>query len=413
MSTELHAVLREAVADAPFDESDLRTVIDAGSRRLRRRATLRAGASALLVAAVVASAAVISGRSDTEPRPAHVVRLDLNRAQHQDLDVLASVRTTLRDPENELDHDRFEGLTTDGLVLRGRYTYEGNRYEVGLLDPQTGRTQWLPRPPLAPQNVVELTADRLVLFTNVSERRSDLLMFDRRSETWTRSRIQPPEDIEVHTPPQLAIAPDGRFYLGHNLEDESGPMHWWSYALPGGGEGRPEPALDGESVAWEDGVQARANNDGRVVLNSSAGERVVAEERPAGCARPTDPGLTDIPPTVRLAGTRPVVMYVCGDELRTMTAVYDVDRAEVIQVAGAGLNAADEDHVLLGADRSKQAGVYLLDLNRLTLARIGPGTHERQTDVVNGLVLWNRAGPLDDKDTYDAVWKVARLPRGS
>ncbi|RYP86929.1 hypothetical protein EKO23_08160 [Nocardioides guangzhouensis] len=413
MSTELHAALREAVSDAPFDESDLRTVIDAGSRRLRRRATVRAGASALLVAALVASVAVVSGRSDTEPRPAHVVRLDLNRAQNQHLDVLASVRTTLRDPANELDHDRFEGLTTDGLVLRSRYTYHGNVTELGLLDPETGRTHWLPRPPRAPQNVVELTADQLVLFANVSERRSDLLMFDRPSETWTSIRIQPPEGIEVHTPPQLAIAPDGRFYLGHNLEDESGPMHWWSYALPEGGEGRPEPALDGESVAWEDGLQARVNNDGRVVLSSSAGERVVAEERPAGCARPADRELTDIPPTVRLAGTRPVVMYVCGDELHVMTAVYDVDRGEVIQVAGADARAADEDHVLLGADRSKRTGVYLLDLDRLTLARIGPGTYEPQTALVNGLVLWNRAGPLDDKDTYDALWKVARLPRGS
>ena len=60
----------------------------------------------------------------------------------------------------------------------------------------------------------------------------------------------------MHTPPQLAIAPDGRLYLGHNLEGESGPMHWWSYAVPEGGEGRPEPALAGASVAWGDGVQA-------------------------------------------------------------------------------------------------------------------------------------------------------------
>ena len=43
MSTDLHAALREAVADAPFDESDLRAVVDAGSRRVRRRAALGSG----------------------------------------------------------------------------------------------------------------------------------------------------------------------------------------------------------------------------------------------------------------------------------------------------------------------------------------------------------------------------------
>ena len=150
MSTDLHAALREAVADAPIDESDLQTVIDAGSRRLRRRAAFRVGASALLVvAAVLTSVVVGSDRSDQEPRPAHVVRLDLSRAQDLNLDVLTSVRTTWRDPANELDHDRFEGLTTDGLRaaqpvhlrrgrLRARFAGPRDR-EHGLVAAASGR----------------------------------------------------------------------------------------------------------------------------------------------------------------------------------------------------------------------------------------------------------------------------------
>ena len=98
MSTELHAALREAVADAPFDESDLRAVIDAGSRRLRRRAALRVGASAC----GGGRRGRFGGRQFRPFRPgAPSGRRGAPRPQpgpDQDLDVLASVRTTWRDP---------------------------------------------------------------------------------------------------------------------------------------------------------------------------------------------------------------------------------------------------------------------------------------------------------------------------
>ena len=413
MSTDLHAALREAVADAPIDESDLRTVVDAGSRRVRRRTAFRVGSSALVaVAAVLTSVAVGSSRSDQEPRPVDVVHLDLSRAERQDLDVLTSLRTTWREPMNELDHDRFEGLTTDGRVLRSRYTYDGDVYELGLLNPETGSTDWLPSPPVAAQTVVELSADRLVLFARVSSRRSALLVFDRRSETWESSIVRLPDGLEMHVPFRLALGSDGRLYLGSTFEGESGPLSWWSYDVPEGGEGRPQPALTGTAVAWGDGVQARADSDGRVVLSSSAAERLVAEERPAGCEPPTDPDLASMPVTVGLAGNRPVVTYWCGDVAQATTRVYDVDGGDAIQVAGAGFLAADEDHVLLATAQGEPGGVYLLDLDRLTLARIGPAMHDAQVGLADGLVLWNQPGPIDDKDVYDVVWKVARLPLG-
>ena len=183
MSTDLHAALREAVADAPIDESDLRTVVDAGSRRVRRRAAFRIGASALVgVAAVLTSVAVSSDHPDQEPRPADVVHLDLSRAERQDLDVLSSVRTTWRERER-IDHDRFEGLTTDGLVLRSRYTNGGDVYELGLLDPETGSTDWLPPPPVAAQRRrTDRGSARPVRSMGLPPER--LMVFDRRSETW-------------------------------------------------------------------------------------------------------------------------------------------------------------------------------------------------------------------------------------
>lgn len=418
MSTDLREALHEAVADAPFDESDLRTAVAVGSRRVRRRAAIWVGSSALAMAGVVSTSMLVgSVTSDQEPRPADVLHLDLSQAEGQHLDVLATVRTTWREPMNELDHDRFEGLTTDGRVLRSRYTYQGNTYELGLVDPTTGRTDWLPPLPVAAAtDVVELTADRLVLLGNVTPRRRELQVFDRQSQTWESSTVRLPAGLEGHVPFRMALAPDGRFYLGSTFEGESGPLSWWSYAVPEGGEGRPEPALDGADVTWGDGVQASANSDGRVVLSGSAGASVVNEERPAGCEQPTDPALATGPVTVGLAGNRPVVTYFCGgqgDEVEPMTLVYAADAdGGAIQVARAGFQAADENHVLLAPARGEPAGLYLLDLDRLTIARIGPGIHEAQVGLADGLVLWNQPGPIDDKDVYDVLWKVARLPLG-
>jgi hypothetical protein len=418
MSTELHAALRAAVSDSPFDESDLRTVVETGSRRVRRRSALRIGASAAVVAVAVAVTSVVAARSDhpeREPQPAHVVRLDLSEATEQDLDVLGSVRTTHRDPMNDISHDRFEGLTTDGLVLRERYTYNGNSYELGLLDPETGTTDWLPPAPVAAEVIgVDLSADRLVLVARERVRTNALLVFDRRSRTWASSPLRLAGGLEVHAPPRLLFGTDDRVYLGTNYEGESGPLHWWSFAVPEGGVGRPEPALDGMAAAWGDGIRAVAGNDGRVVLSSSGAERIVAEKRPAGCDRPADPDLAEMPVSVGLAGNRPVVTYFCGDEPESVTLVYGVDGGETLQIADATFLAADQSHVLLAPfsndGRDNLRGLYLLDLDRRTLTRFGPGIHEWDVDVAGGLVQWNQPGPIDAKDVYDVVWNVARVP---
>jgi hypothetical protein len=155
-------------------------------------------------------------------------------------------------------------------------------------------------------------------------------------------------------------------------------------------------------VAWGDGVQATARGDGRVILTSSGADRLVAEELPAGCEPPADPaGARWSVLNVGLAGSRPVVTYLCGDKAQAATFVYDVDGGDAVQIAGR-LLTADEGHILLAA-----GGIYLCDLDRLTLARIGPGPHETQVGLAGGLVLWNNPGPIEDNDV---VWKVARLP---
>ena len=91
--------------------------------------------------------------------------------------------------------------------------------------------------------------------------------------------------------------------------------------------------------------------------------------------------------------------------------VYDPDGGSAVQVAGS-LLTADEDHVLLTSTTGEPGGIYLLDLDRLGLARIGSGLHEPQVDLGGGLIIWNHPGPIDAKDVYDVVWKVAAVPSG-
>ena len=414
MSTDLRAALREAVAEEPFDSSGLDDVVAAGARRARRRTAAVVGSCALAVLLVAVVTAVVAGsdRSRQDPRPAHVVRLDLDSAPSEHLDVVASVRTTWREPMDDLDHDRFTGLTEDGLVLRSRLTRDGDRFELGLTDPGTGRTDWLPTPPAVADTPVDLAEDRLVLFARSDSYRATVLVFDRGARTWESAGLRLPAGIEVHQDPAAAIGPDGRLYVASNLEGESGPLRWWSYDVREGGAGRPEPGLDGEAVAWGDGVEARAESDGRVVLSADGTTRVVGEHRPQECPTPADPDVADLPARIVLAGDRPVVTYVCGDGNRALTVIHDAGGTDTVQVDGASLLAADEDRLLLAAAGDDLVGgLYLLDLAPLTLSRVGEGLHDEQLGVAAGLVLLNRPGPLDADDVYDVVWQVARLPR--
>ena len=116
-----------------------------------------------------------------------------------------------------------------------------------------------------------------------------LLVFDRASRTWQTSDVTVPAGLEAHMPPSVGIGLEGRLYLGHWNVGESGPMHWWSYPVPQGGEGRPEPALTGTSIAFGDDVQARAHSDGTIVLSNAGEDRLLGEQRPQACEPPSDP----------------------------------------------------------------------------------------------------------------------------
>jgi hypothetical protein len=375
----------------------------------------------LTVVAVIASVVAVMNDPAEEPRPARVVRVDLNKAQPLDLQ-----------PARQGGRDRFLGLTSDGLVLRSRDAKGGDAYELGLLDPGTGVTDWLqgatdPTGTLAPPGrngmppwllPVQLTADQLVLLDLEPAIYRDkpsggtLLVFDRGSRTWQTSAVTVPAGLEAHTPPSVGIGLDGRLYLGHTNEGESGPVHWWSYPVPQGDEGRPEPDLTGASIAFGDDVQAQADSDGRIFLSTPGEERLLAEHRPEDCEPPSDPNAAPWPGWVRMAGSRPVVTYWCGEpspRSETVTVVYDTDGGKTVEVVGSALLAADQDRVLLAPSSGGTArGMYLLDLDALTMGKastsVGPSflahidspRHNFPVGLSSGLILWDNG--------------VARLP---
>lgn len=419
MNTDLRSALHAAVADEPPHPLEPRDVIAAGSRRVRWRTGGVLGAAALATVAAVVVTAVVSRSAGPDPAPAptRVVRLDLDSADDAALDVVASTRTAWKDDGSDdfFAHDRFEGLTADGLVLRNRRSDRRTGAVLGLLDPRTGRTGWLPNPPanLDGMRALALDVDRLVLGVGQGIGHS-VVVFDRATRQWQRNVIEIPAAIEVHVPPLFELGTDGRVYIGTTMEDQSAPMHWWSAPVTAGGEARPEPDLEGVGATWGDGTQLTAEPDGRVVLTSAEGSTVVAEERPADCARLAD--FPDVSPMVLLAGDVPVVTYLCEDGQVTM--IYRAGE-EPVAVPGVSALAGDDEHVVLATarqylgavtvDPDTPARTYLLDLTHLSLGRVGKGPHDGQVAVAAGLLLWNAPGPGDTDDAYDVVWNVARI----
>ncbi|TGN64111.1 hypothetical protein EXE59_09235 [Nocardioides eburneiflavus] len=417
MSTDLRTALREAVADAPAYDVDPDDVIRAGGRRRRRHAGAVVGVSALAAAAVVVTV-VLAGheRPDPAPAPAEIVRLDLEDSAAVDLDVVASTRTSWDNDRDSLAYDRLAGITADGLVLHTRYTDDRGHVEVGLLDPATGVTDWLPPLPGRPPEVtpVELGEGRLVLAEWMHQGRT-FHLYDRGTRTWQSSVVHVSGAWERHVPPLVRMGPDDRVYVGSTMEGESAPLHWWSAPLDEGGRARVEEGLEGVAVAWAGGAVVRAAADGRVVVVAPDGETELSDRRPDGCNAPAS--FPEAAPTVLWAGDSPVVTYLCdsgSDVPGSTTVVHDRQGGRAVEVADATVVAADDSHVVLagpsdGVDHPGVSSTYVLDLTELTVARIGGGLHDTQAALAAGLLLWNTPGPRDSQDAYDVVWKVARL----
>jgi hypothetical protein len=426
MVTELRQVLRDAVETPPEQNLDLSTVLAAGARRVKRRRAGRVTAVGVAVAAAVAGVVAVSMSQDHDrgsgpvvpahPHPLHApMTLRIKDARPVTPDVRATTRVLHRDPANELDYDRFDGLTTDGLVVRSRYTYKGDVSDFGLLDPGTGRTDWLPRPPwdVGEPRALDFSADRLLYLDNRTAFVDGILRFDRKTRTWDRADVAKPAGTDRFFGLQATVGPGDEVYLLNPAA--GGPGQWWSVPAARGGAPTRVKELDGKAIAWHGADLATLDRTGRVVVTTGGRPRVLASARPPGCEPPTqgEPGLQI--PTIAYAGARLIVNFFCTDQNHVVVFTADGRPELTVEQGQVRVAAAGTRWVLLSETTGRAANsagidrMMGLDLDNGRLLTIGTALHEETAEVAGDLVMWNTAGPSDSNTIYDVVYKAALL----
>lgn len=342
--------------------------------------------------------------------PAAPVRLTLDDARPVAPEVVARTRTLQRSGD-DIDYDRLDGVTADGLVVRSRYTYEGDLSEYGLIDPATGSIDWLPRPPwdIGESQPLDLGAERLLFLDDRHAERQHLLVFDRTTGTWTYPRLHLPDGRDRFFGMYGQLGDDGRVYFP-DVSDVVQPAwgsivatrQWWSAPVTGG-TARHEVGLDGLAVTWSGDARATADRAGRIVVTDDNGSRTLAEAPPEGCR-----GY----PTLSFAADRLLAHYLCGQRSRLVVLDASGTPELSVEASWVGVVAAGDGYALLAGAK----GTYVLDLDREQLLRVDRKPASTALDLLptpavgHELVVWNVWGPADSRKVADIVYRAGRLP---
>ncbi|HET7763041.1 MAG TPA: hypothetical protein VFL46_11825 [Phycicoccus sp.] len=412
---DLEASLRELghLDPGPVDAARLASGARRRATHRRRRAVLASGVAVVVVAAVgltLAFARVGSDRSlaplPAGPSPLAVARtIGVDAARPTEPTTLSTTRTLWLDPANDLDTDRYLGLTEDGLVVRAVFTAEGMRTDVSLVDPVSGRVDRLPAPPagVGEPRAVSLAPDRLVFLVSGHSWADSTLRFDRESRRWSLGAIVPPEDPGHWLGYHAEMGPDDRIYLASDTG--TARQLWWSVPVTGGAV-RREAALEGLGFGWDDGDLVTVDRAGRVVVTHSGARRVVSAAPPAGCTSP-GAGVMAAPPGVDVAGDFLLVTFTCREGPRLV--VLDDRGKGVLALPGMVARiATGSDGALIAL--GERMDLYYLDPAAGELWNLGRRLHEDLVATAGGLMLWNEPGPTDSDKVYDVVYHVARHP---
>ena len=387
MVNDLRSLLRENVAEAPADDLDIASVVTAGRRRARMRRTALLGGTAALVAVAVVAGVALAG-ADSDPDSGAADRdgqrrlepvgpvLNLSDARQaiegEDYRLLATYTNENLDRNNG---QYFSGVTDDGQIL---YT-DGphglaNTSRIALTDPGTGEKDWLPdRPGLEMVRPLELSADRLVLTSNVTEgNQLKAEVFDRKTGTWS-SMAWPALPVQGRSPGYSMYAgPDDRLYVGLSRQpDEQGGYDLWSVSLDDSADVRDEHLvvgdfnITGDLLTWTDGVGAAVGNIH--VRNLATGEETSF-----------DPGSGDRCNHLSLSRTERFIVLgqYCGtvdgvrdDRIQIITA--DGDPVVTVQDDGVdGAMVADSVVAMQSYSAGDDSGGYVYDLDSGRLLRV-------------------------------------------
>jgi hypothetical protein len=429
MVNDLQDQMRRAVAAPPPEQLDTGLIVSAGRRRVRRRRAV-VGAAALSTAAVLTLVAVTrpggldrAAPADDGPPTPDAPTISLAGASPatagRDYEVVASHT----DENLEADNGQyFDGVTDDGLVLfqDGPRDGTGWRTRFALLDPSTGKKDWLPDAGTGQDDVwpVELSARRLVLISDPGTGRGlGADVFDRTTRRWTTVHwsalpadvgdpgvLGPDGRLYLSGPGTTGAAPAGGWPVGPDGEaDDAGAAgdthHLWSVSLTDGSDVRDEGLTVGDVTFTDDAMvwSDRTNGEpGRVHVRDLA----------TGEERSFDPHAGDRCNLLGMgaAGDRIVLDEYCG----TYGKVRD-DRVQVLDTTGhqvvtiqdsgiGGYPAGPNGDVIVDADAgSARSGTYVYDGATGRLRRISTGASTFAAGggpVPDGLFLWRT--PVND-----------------
>ncbi|HSE10638.1 MAG TPA: hypothetical protein VLB29_18385, partial [Nocardioidaceae bacterium] len=251
MVNELRDLLRDNAESTSPDHGDLSAVLRGGRRRVRRRRLVAVAGTAIASAAVIGLTSVIwpsppdlqaAGLPEPDAPTLHLA--DARAAvEGDDYRVLASYTNDNLERDNG---QYFDGVTDDGLILfRDGPRMDQRQPRYALMDPATGKKNWLPDPPALDGGQlwpVALGAEQLVLtglgFGEVGggadpagQASLFALVFDRDAREW--QRLEWPDLPALDQPTTEELGPDGRLYVRVPATQGKPPAGGWPTG-PGG-----------------------------------------------------------------------------------------------------------------------------------------------------------------------------------
>ncbi|QNN53743.1 hypothetical protein [Nocardioides mesophilus] len=425
MVNDLRELLRDNVASPPHDHLDLGAVVTGGRRRVRRRRLVALGGTALATAAVVMVGPLASLGGPPDFAAAGVPQPDAPTLRLADADAAApgkDYRVLASYTNDNLDRDNgqyFDGVTDDGLILfRDGPRMDQLRPRFALLDPATGKKDWLPDLDIGQTQTwpLDLGKDRLRLLAAQGDTQVGLVVytFDRERRQWTETKwpglpavenpfgavLGPDDRIYVPVPNTQGQPPEGGWPTGpdgeaDDADAEGSTYRLWSASLTDPSDVRDEGLIVG-SVAFTDHSMVWTDS------SNGASGRVHVRDLETGAEHAFDPRSGNKCNLLSFGATddRIVMGQYCGtydDGVRDdRVQVLDSEGHQVVTLQGSDVEGALTSDAGAGlltvtSRQPDSAGTYLYDLDSGRFLRISDGVSSWTTSgpTPEGQFLWN------------------------